>query len=190
VGERGGDAGTLVPCVTLLPPDTEEVPPPAAHLPALIRQGVRGARLYPKSHNFNLAEWCAGGLLAAMERHRLPLSIDLAETSWPELHDVCAAHPDLPAIVTRVNYRHERVLYPLLRLHPRLYVEISYFQGHRGIEEVVDRFGPERLLFGSGLPFFTPGAPVVMVVRADVGDAARRAIAGGNLRRLMEEVRP
>jgi len=29
-----------------------------------------------------------------------------------------------------------------------------------------------------------------MVVRADVGDAARRAIAGGNLRRLMVEVRP
>jgi predicted TIM-barrel fold metal-dependent hydrolase len=180
----------LVPCVTLLPPDTAELPPPDEHLPALIRQGVRGARLYPKSHNFSLAEWCAGGLLAAMERHRLPLSIDLAETSWDDLHGVCAAHFELPVIVTRVNYRHERVLYPLFRHHPRLHVEISYFQGHRGIEEVVDRFGPERLLFGSGLPFYTPGAPVVMVVRADVGDAARQAIAGGTLRRLMEEVRP
>jgi hypothetical protein len=29
-----------------------------------------------------------------------------------------------------------------------------------------------------------------MVARADVGDAARRAIAGGNLRRLMAGVRP
>jgi hypothetical protein len=185
-----GAAGTLVPCVTLLPPDTAELPRPVEHLPALIRLGVRGARLYPKSHNFSLADWCAGELLAAMERHRLPLSIDLAETTWEDLHGVCAAHPGLPVIVTRVNYRHERVLYPLFRHHPRLHVEISLFQGHRGIEEVVDRFGPERLLFGSGLPFYTPGAPVVMVVRADVGDVARRAIAGGNLRRLMAEVRP
>jgi hypothetical protein len=189
-GERGDAGGTLVPCVTLLPPDTAELPPPAEHLPALIRRGVRGARLYPRSHNFDLAEWCAGGLLAALERHRLPLSIDLAEAPWRDLHGVCAAHPDLPVIVTRVNYRHERVLYPLFRHHPRLHVELSFFQGHRGIEEVVDRFGPERLLFGSGLPFFTPGAPVMMVARADVGDAARRAIAGGNLRRLMEGVRP
>ena len=187
---QAGAAGTLVPCVTLLPADTAELPPPEEHLPALIRRGVRGARLYPKSHNFSLAEWCAGGLLTAMEQHRLPLSIDLVETTWQDLHGVCAAHPDLPVIVTRVNYRHERVLYPLFRHHPRLHVEISYFQGHRGIEEVVDRFGQERLLFGSGLPFYTPGTPVVMVVRADVGDAARRAIAGGNLRRLMEEVRP
>jgi hypothetical protein len=29
-----------------------------------------------------------------------------------------------------------------------------------------------------------------MVVRADVGDEARRAIGGENLRRLMEAVRP
>jgi Amidohydrolase len=188
LGERGA-TGALVPCVTLLPPGTAELPPPAEHLPALIRRGVRGARLYPRSHNFDLAEWCAGGLLGALERHRLPLSIDLAETAWRDLHGVCEAHPELPVIVTRVNYRHERVLYPLLRCHPRLHVELSFFQGHRGIEEVVDRFGPERLLFGSGLPFYTPGAPVVMVARADVGDAARRAIAGGNLRRLMAGVR-
>ena len=57
----------------------------------------------------------------------VPLSIDLAETTWQDLHGVCAAHPDLPVIVTRVNYRHERVLYPLFRHHPRLHVEISFF---------------------------------------------------------------
>jgi predicted TIM-barrel fold metal-dependent hydrolase len=180
----------LVPCVTLLPPDTGEFPPLEEHLPDLVRRGVRGVRLYPKSHNFSLEEWCAGDLLAALERHRLPVSIDLAETNWSALHGVCAAHPALPVVVTRVNYRNERYLYPLLRQHSRLHVELSFFQGHRAIEEVVDRFGPERLLFGTGLPFFTAGAPVVMVVRADVGDAARRAIAGENLRRLMAEVRP
>jgi hypothetical protein len=190
--ERDHDPGAvaLVPCVTLLPTDTEEFPPPEEHLPALIRRGVRGVRLYPKSHNFSLEEWCAGELLSALERHRLPVSIDLAETSWSAIHDVCAAHPALPVIVTRVNYRNERFLYPLFRRHPQLRVEISYFQGHRGVEEVVERFGPERLLFGTGLPFYTAGAPVVMVVRADVGDEARRAIAGENLRRLMEAVRP
>lgn len=180
----------LIPCVTLLPTHTGEFPPLEDYLPALVRQGVRGVRLYPKSHNFVLEEWCAGELLAALARHRLPVSIDLAETSWSEVHRVCVAHPALPVIVTRVNYRNERYLYPLLKQHPLLHVEISLFQGHRGLEEVVERFGPERLLFGTGLPFYAAGGPVVMVVRADIGDAARQAIAGGNLRRLMGEVRP
>lgn len=185
----GSGEPELVPCVTLLPTHTEEFPPPEEHLRDLIRRGVRGARLYPRSHNFSLEEWCAGDLLAALERHRLPVSVDLAETDWPTLHRVCAAHPALPVIVTRVNYRHERFLYPLLKQHPALHVESSFFQGHRGIEEVGDRFGPHRLLFGTGLPFFEIGGPIVMVVRADVGDDARRAIAGGNLRRLMSELR-
>jgi hypothetical protein len=180
----------LVPCVTLLPPDTAEFPPLTEYLPALIHQGVRGARLYPKSHNFSLEEWCAGELLSSLERHCLPVSIDLAETNWSAIHSVCAAHPALPVIVTRVNYRNERFLYPLWRQHPRLHVEISLFQGHRGLEEVVERYGPERLLFGTGLPFFTAGGPIMMVARADVGDDARGAIAGGNLQRLIEGVRP
>ena len=118
---------------------------------------MRGARLYPRSQNFSLEPWCSGRLLAALERHRLPLSIDLAETDWEALHRLCAAYPALPVLVTRVNYRHERYLYPLLRQHPRLYVELSLFQGHRAIEEVVQRFGPRRLLFGTGLPHFAPG---------------------------------
>jgi hypothetical protein len=187
--QRGGPAVELVPCATLLPSETEELPPPEEHLPALIRQGVRGARLYPRSHNFSLEEWCAGRLLTALERHRLPVAVDLAESSWSAIHDLCAAHPALPVVVTRVGYRNERFLYPLLRQHPRLHVEVSLFQGHRAIEEVVDRFGPQRLLFGTGLPFFDVGGPILSVVRADVGPHARRAIAGGNLQALMAEVR-
>ncbi len=187
--ESGTDVPALIPCVTLLPPDTGELPPPEEHLPWLIRRGVRGARLYPRSQNFSLEPWCSGRLLAALERHRLPLSIDLAETDWEALHRLCAAYPALPVLVTRVNYRHERYLYPLLRQHPRLYVELSLFQGHRAIEEVVQRFGPRRLLFGTGLPHFTPGGPRLMVARADVGESARRAIAGDNLRHLMAGAR-
>ena len=185
----GDGEAALVPCVTLLPTHTEELPPPAEHLPALIRAGVRGARLYPKTQNFSLEEWCAGELFAAVERHRLPVSVDLAETDWNTIHRVCAAHPALPLIVTRVNYRHERFLYALFKEHAALRVEISFFQGHRGIEEVVERFGAQRLLFGTGLPFYETGGPTAMVTLADVGDEARRAIAGGNLLGLFEGVR-
>lgn len=178
----------LVPCATLLPSHTGEFPPPDEHIPALIEQGVRAVRLYPRSHNFSLEEWCAGELLGALERYRLPVSVDLSETDWGALHGVLGAHPALPVIVTRVNYRQERFVYPLLRQHPTLHVEVSLFQGHRAIEEVVGRFGPRQLLFGTGLPFYDAGAPMVMVARADVDAAAQLAIGGGNLLRLLREV--
>ncbi len=184
-----GAASTLLPCVTLLPHHTGEVPPPRAHVPQLLAQGACAVRLYPKSHTFSLAPWCAGDLLETLAEHRVPLSIELAETSWETLHEVCSAHPALPVIVTRVSYRQERYLYALWERHDNLYVDISHFQGHRAIEEAVERFGPERLLFGTGLPFYAPGGPVLLVMRAEIDEPARRAIAGGNLLRLIGAVR-
>jgi predicted TIM-barrel fold metal-dependent hydrolase len=175
----------LIPCVTLLPHHAAEFPPPDEHVPQLLAQGVGAVRLYPKAHNFSLAEWCAGDMLAALERHRVPLSIELGETNWGDVHTLCAGHPALPVIVTRVNYRQERYLYALWERHANLHVDISHFQGHRAVEEAVQRFGPQRLLFGTGLPFYSPGGPVLMVVRAEIDAAARETIAGGNLRRLL-----
>ena len=178
----------LVPCATLLPPATAELPPPDVALPALLAAGVRAVRLYPRSHNFSLAAWCSGPLLDVLERRRVPLSVDLAETDWEGIHRLCEGYPGLPVIVTRVNYRQERFLYPLWERHENLHVEISFFQGHRGLEEAVERFGSRRLLFGTGLPFFDAGGPVVTVARCEVDEAARRDIAGENLRRLLQNV--
>ena len=178
----------LVPCATLLPPATAELPPPDEHLPALLAAGVRAVRLYPRSHNFSLAPWCSGPLLEALERRRVPLTVDLVETDWEAIHGLCERYPDLPVVVTRVNYRQERFLYALWERHANLHVELSLFQGHRSLEEAVERFGPHRLLFGTGLPFFDAGGPVVMLARCEVDAAARRAMAGDNLRRLLGNV--
>jgi hypothetical protein len=187
-----GPAGrsALIPCATLLPPATGEFPPPAEALDALAARGVRAVRLYPRSHTFSLSPWCSGPLLDELERRRIPVSIDLAETDWETLHAVAARHPALPLIVTRVNYRQERMLYALWEHHANLRVELSLFQSHRGIEEAVARFGAGRLLFGTGLPFFDAGAPILMLARCEIAPEARAAIAGGNLRALLRLERP
>ncbi|MGH2351297.1 MAG: amidohydrolase family protein, partial [Chloroflexota bacterium] len=179
----------LVSCATLLPHHTGEFPPPHEHIPQLLAQGVRAVRVYPKSHTFSLASWCAGDLLAVLEAHRVPLSVELAETTWDQLHQLCGDHPQLPVLVTRVGYRLERVLYPLWARHPNLYIDLSHFQAHRAIEAAVERFGPRRLLFGTGLPFYSAGASVLAVLRAEIEAEAREAIAGRNLRQLLESVR-
>jgi predicted TIM-barrel fold metal-dependent hydrolase len=67
-----------------------------------------------------------------------------------------------------------------------LYVEISGYQGYQAIEAVVGRFGPERLLFGTNIPTFSPGGAIAAVTYADISDDAKSLIAGGNLRRLLE----
>lgn len=58
---------SLVPCPSLLPPATCELPPLEELLPDLVARGARMVRLYPRSHNFSLSEWCSGPLLSALE---------------------------------------------------------------------------------------------------------------------------
>lgn len=118
----------------------------------------------------------------------MPVSLDLAETDWEAVHLLGTDHPSLPVVLTRVNYRQERFLYPLWARHRNLYVDISLFQAHRAIEEAVSCYGHERLLFGTGLPFYEAGGPMMMVRLSEIAPASQCAIAGSNLRRLLSEV--
>jgi predicted TIM-barrel fold metal-dependent hydrolase len=69
-------------------------------------------------------------------------------------------------------------------------IEISGYQPHRAIEEIAQRFGARRLLFGSGLPVFEPGSAVAMVTYAELPQDQKQMIAGGNLESLLEQAKP
>jgi predicted TIM-barrel fold metal-dependent hydrolase len=79
------------------------------------------------------------------------------------------------------------VIHPLMNQCPNLYVEISYYTPHQGVEHLVQHFGPERILFGTGMPYNGPGVALGLVRYSELTDEARALIASGNLRRLMEE---
>jgi len=49
----------------------------------------------------------------------------------------------------------------------------------------VDQFGPDRAIYGSRLPLYTPGTALGVIASARIRDEAKIAIAGGNLRRLL-----
>lgn len=182
------DESDLHPCWVLLPPGTGEFPPPAELITTMAEQGVRAARLCPGPlrHNFSLAPWCSGELLAGLAAAHVPLFLDLDDTHWSEIAALLATYPALPLVVTGVTYRVDRYLYPLLAQFPNLYIELSGYQGLHAIEHLVARFGPERLLFGSHLPLFEPGATITHLCYADFDNDAKALIAHGNLERLLE----
>jgi predicted TIM-barrel fold metal-dependent hydrolase len=189
---RAAGRPRLHPQWVLLPHHTGEMPPPPALLEAMLRRGVRAARLYPApaAHDFSVEAWCAGPLLRELQEHRVPLFLDQGQVPWNDLHRLLGDYPELPVALTRCGYRADRTLYPLWEAHRNLYVETSAYVVHAGLELVARRFGPERLLFGTGLPDLAPGAAVLFLVRSDLPDAWRRRIGAENLRRLLEGVRP
>lgn len=98
--------------------------------------------------------------------------------------------PELIIVAMNVGpHSLERYLRPLLDDFPTLYIETSHYLVEGLIEEFVARYGPERLLFGSGFPDVCTGAAMLRLAQADIAEDAKVAIAGGNLARLLAEVR-
>jgi len=127
----------LHPVWVLLPEHTNEMPPPEELVSLMLDRGVKAASVYPKTHNWSLAEWSAGSLLRALEAHRFPLLIHLDETTWEELHSLAQRHPALPLIVIGATYKTSRFIFPLFKRHPNLYLEIAGYQVHGGLGSLV-----------------------------------------------------
>ena len=81
------------------------------------------------------------------------------------------------------------MLLPLMQACSNVHVEISNFCALGLIEYTVNALGPDRLLFGTFAPANDPLVPIGMLLQADISDKSRLAIAGGNIRRIISEVR-
>ncbi len=179
--------GRIRPCFVALPPATRELEPPR-EFAATVRR-LRGAvRIFPNMHNWRLGEWCAGALFDALAEHGVPVLVDVAEVDWDALAGVLAAHPGMPVIVLNFYYRCDRFAYPLMEDHPDFHMESNTYGVFEGIEMVCERFGAERLVFGTGLPELEAGGPMALVTYAEISDEEKAMIAGGTMRRLLGEV--
>jgi len=187
--EIAGDPD-LDPVWFLLPPHTGEMPHPQRLLEEMKIAGVKAVRLDPgrAQHGFSLAEWCSGALLEALAEARLPLILDADIVTWEEVKSILDPRPGMPLIMANCSYRHNRYLYPLFERYPSLHVEMSRFLGAGTIEDVVRRFGPRPLLFGTNMPRYTGTAAVARLAYAEIGRADKQAIAGGNLKRILGEI--
>ena len=178
---------TVMAGLPLYPEDSGLLPGRSA-LPA----SVRGVRIFPVTHRFDLAPYCVGSLCDWLAARHLPLFIWHTELDWRALWELARAFPALPIVVetqTQKILYHTRRLFPLMRDCPNVRIEISNFVGAGFLEFAVREFGAERLLFGSFLPVNDPLVPMGLVLDADLSDQDKATIAGGALRRLVAEVR-
>ena len=186
------DHARLHACWVVLPPGTGEQPEPAALVAQMRGNDVCAARMFPEEHNFPLLERSLRPLLSALADARIPLLIDVGRTGWSqirldwrEIFAIAEAYPALPLVLLREGGTTERVLFSTWDAFPNIHLETSYIQESRIVEEITERFGPGRLLFGTGLPTYDPGGPLALLEGAQVPQERRAGIAGNNLRRLL-----
>jgi hypothetical protein len=175
----------LHPSWAILPPQTEcDV---AGFLDQMKRSGVRALRAYPEEGRYLLNGLTFGPLLEELVARRIPL---LLGPHWQAADGLLREFPELTlVIVNHSDWGDDRFFRPLVEHYPRLHLDSSNYQLERGLADFVRKYGPDRLLYGSGSPNLQMGAALLTLAHADMPDEAKAAIAGGNLRRLLLEAR-
>ncbi len=182
----------LLPVPEVLPEGSEQfLDRQAEAIAHLIEQGAVAGVAKCRKNKFPLTRWCAGDMLEAMQAARLPLMVYHDEIDPDHLHNLLRDFPDLPVIlqeIPRVGYN--RIVYPLLAKFKHLHMvyDPPHFV-HLGIEYLVNRLGPDQLIWGTRFPVSEGGSAITGITYADISDDARAAIAGENIKRLISEVR-
>lgn len=179
----------LEPTWSILPPQTEELGTVDEFLAGMVAAGVRALWAYPGSHRYLLNMTTLGSLVEAMIPRRIPLFVSVAQSDWPAIYAFLKEAPDLRLVlVTTALWGDDRFFRPLLETYPELRLSTSRLYVEGQLPALVDRYGAERLLYGSSFPENQPGASLFPLLHAGLSEADITAIAGGNLLRLLEEV--
>ena len=73
--------------------------------------------------------------------------------------------------------------------HATLRLELHNLLSFLAVEELVGRFGAQRLIFGAYMPVHDPNATMMQVTHARIPDADKARTARGSLAVLLGEVR-
>ena len=146
---------------------------------------ISALKIFPRYHNFNVINGAIDMLLHSINEERIPLLVDQEEISWDEISYILRKFQEIPFILQNTGYRMERYIIPFFNKYTNFYFDISRYQAHGGIEYLCRQFGSERILFGSGMPVFSPESIMMMIKNADLSIKEKRNISFKNISRLL-----
>jgi hypothetical protein len=183
------DQSDIYPCWILLPMDIYPIGNLQELYNDLKQNNIKAIRLFPEYHNFLLEEEVIGNLFSFLEEIRIPVLLSPNRLGWKEVFSILRNHPNLKLVLLELTYRNNGNLFPLLKNYSNVFIELSGYIPFLGIEGIYKRFGAERILFGSNLPYKSPGATIFYIENADILEESKDLIAYENAMRLIKEVK-
>lgn len=177
----------LLPTWAILPSQTEEQPEPKVFLKKMAEAGIKVLWSFPNEHGYSLDENTFGDLLKLLTEKHIPLFV---KDNLVNISKLLASFPKL--IIVAVNqgpHSVDRYLFPLIEKYPNFYMEISSYIGAGAIENFCSKYGPNKLLFGTGFPNNCSGGSILQLIQADISHSYKEAIANRNIEYLLKEVK-
>lgn len=148
----------------------------------VLEWGVRMVRLCPERHRFDLTGPVALRWLAEL---RLPVAIDLEETSPGQLLSLTGRLPEQRVLLLNPGYRRLRAIAELMAEAPNVWLEMGTVNTQRAVEWLAERYGAERLVFGTGAPVLDDCGPRFLLDHLELEPGEVALIASGSLEAML-----
>lgn len=184
----------LIPCWVVMPHYSGECQKPEDIIKSMKDNKVKAIRIFPEYHRVKLYPWIWHELFFELEKYKVPVLVDFSNVNWSQeidwngINNICSEFPNLPLILLRQGQVADRYIYYLMDKHDNLYFEISYYQVNNGIYSLADKFGANRLIFGTGMPFYQPDCPINALLYSGLSEKEIKKVAYENLEKLLEGV--
>jgi predicted TIM-barrel fold metal-dependent hydrolase len=177
-------------CLAVLPNQAREFPPFPDFLAMMAHSRMVAIRAFPLDHHFFLNRVAMDSWIEPMVLHRVPLFLSVEHgCNWDIVYSLLKEYPDLVCVICDHGpWGEDRRFRPLIERYPNVYIDTANYLLDGGIEAFVKDYGPERMLYGSGFPRSHFGGMLLALKHSRITEEARRAIAGGNLERIIREV--
>lgn len=160
---------------------------------ALEKHGFRAIFLNPWEENFQVDSKCVDPIMEIAEKHRVPVMI-AAGYPWVsealQIRDLAKHWQNVKIIMTNggqinISGLGQADATLAMRQSPNLHLDTAGVYRQDFIEETVQEFGAERVLFSSNAPFFDQRYEIKRILYANVSENERQAMQSGNAKRLL-----
>lgn len=134
-------------------------------------------KLDPVSKKYRVDNFYCGELLEILNELEMPILFDADQVpGFDYLPSLAKAYPKIKFVILRRGLNESRYIVPLIRKLDNVYFDTSIMIDTGIIEEIVNKYGSDKLLFGSGLPFFEPSGALSMILYARIKDSDKENI--------------
>ena len=177
----------FLPTMYLIPLETEEYKTIDEIDKFIDENSIKTITLSPSVHNFSPSVWNMREIYDYISQKKLPVLMSKNDYPFDLMYSILSEFKNLNVIYTDLGYTSDRSVMNLLKIFDNLHIETSSYGTLDGIEFITEKYGAERLVFGSGMPYFSAGASVSRILFANISDENKERIAYKNILRLTGE---
>ena len=157
-------------------------------LRAITSRGFHMFRFFPDEQGWPIYSTAFESILKHLRPVGVAVMVDAGGAGEPTQVARLAADYSGSVILSSVSGESLAEAVAVMLGHPNVMLETHELHAPGALRVLADRFGAERIIFGSGAPRRSAASSLSYVLSSELSDAEKQLVLGGNIKRILEAV--